>query len=214
MNLELHHFFILVAPGGAVAEKLQAIGMNLSVARSHPGQGTTNKRFDFANTSLELLWVHDETEARDGPGRGLRLAERAKSKTASPFGLVFTRKSGNEEEIPFPGWTYQPDYFPPPRHFHIGANSENLAEPLCIYMPFIQPGTARGGADNPQFGELHRLGLDMPVTAPSEVLRVIGGIAGLSLAYDTELLLKLEFGAENSRKNCDFRPHLPLAMSW
>lgn len=43
MNIELHHFFILVKPGGEVAELLSSIGMQEGTRNKHEGQGTSNR---------------------------------------------------------------------------------------------------------------------------------------------------------------------------
>ncbi len=69
MNLELHHFFILVKPGAEVTELLSSIGMREGTRNKHEGQGTSNRRFNFSYGTLELLWIHDEEEALNGPGR-------------------------------------------------------------------------------------------------------------------------------------------------
>ena len=139
MNLELHHFFILVKPGGGVADLLLSLGLPEGTRNKHEGQGTSNRRFNFSNGTLEILWVHDAVEAMDGPGRDMHFPERANISTACPFGLVFSRKDNLDLKIPFSGWTYQPDYFQAPMAFHIGENSKDIREPLCVYMPFVEP---------------------------------------------------------------------------
>ena len=92
MNLELHHFFILVKPSGEVADLLSLLGMPEGTRNKHEGQGTSNRRFNFSNGTLEILWVHDVQEAMDGPGRDMFFPERVGSPTACPFGLIFNRK--------------------------------------------------------------------------------------------------------------------------
>ncbi len=93
---------------------------------------------------LEFLWGRDANEAKTVPVQGLRFLERVTNPTASPFGMIFI--PGNDQgspTMPFPGWHYQPDYCPPPKGFHVGANSKNLLEPLCFYFPFHDPGVPR-----------------------------------------------------------------------
>lgn len=102
---------------------------------THPGQGTANRRFFFANAMLELLWVYDATEAATGPACRFRFPERASDPAASPFGLIFRRTDEACLDSPFPGWKYEPDYLDPPLYLHVGDNSENILEPLCVYMP-------------------------------------------------------------------------------
>ena len=45
-------------------------------SNSHPGQGTTNRRFFFRNAMLALLWIYDAEEAKSEPIRPTRLWER------------------------------------------------------------------------------------------------------------------------------------------
>jgi hypothetical protein len=54
----------------------------------HPGQGTANRRFFFANAFLELLWIADEEEVRNGK-RAHHAARAPERGDASPFGICF-----------------------------------------------------------------------------------------------------------------------------
>lgn len=55
MALKLDHFFILVDRGAAQADLLLDFGLTEGEPNSHPGQGTSNRRFCFANAMLEML---------------------------------------------------------------------------------------------------------------------------------------------------------------
>ncbi len=114
MHFELDHFFILTKPGGTEADLLQSYGLREGEPNRHPGQGTANRRFFFANAMLELLWVCDEAEALNSPADHLRLVERSnwRENRASPFGICFRPVDTNPIETPFPGWTYRPSYLP------------------------------------------------------------------------------------------------------
>jgi hypothetical protein len=46
-----------------------AFGLTEGMSNSHPEQGTANRRYFLRNAMLELLWVHDEREARSSPLR-------------------------------------------------------------------------------------------------------------------------------------------------
>ncbi len=100
MNLELDHVFILVEPEAKVADLLLAKGIREGRGNQHPGQGTSNRCFYFANGMLEFLWVHDAEEAFNGFGRDLYLSERAKDPLASPFGVILRRKDNSSLEMP------------------------------------------------------------------------------------------------------------------
>ncbi len=132
--LRLDHLFIIVSPQAPEADALVDIGLKEGRGNSHTGQGTSNRRFFFNNTTLEFLYLHDIAEAMNGAGKELRLVERAINVEGSPFGLV-ARWSDPHSEPDFPHWKYQPDYFPEPMAFFVGNNSNNFSEPLCICMP-------------------------------------------------------------------------------
>jgi hypothetical protein len=64
MTFELDHLFICTKVGAAKAERLIALGLVEGSSSTHPGQSTANRRFFFRNAMLELLWVHNQEEAR------------------------------------------------------------------------------------------------------------------------------------------------------
>ena len=65
----LDHVFVLTEPGAEIAERLIDIGMVEGSANTHPGQGTSNRRFFLENFTIELAYVSDENEAKNGAGR-------------------------------------------------------------------------------------------------------------------------------------------------
>ena len=224
MKLELHHFFILVEPGAEVAELLSELGMQEGERNTHEGQGTSNRRFNFANSTLELLWLHDENEAVNGPGRDMLLAERAKSHTASPFGIIVNRKDILTPEaaidMPFQGWKYKPVYFETARTpgwaFHIGANSKNLLEPLCVHMPFVEPAKSVDSLE-PVKGVLNtvtHVHMYTPSDPMSEVLHKVGEADRLSISYGDEHLMEVTFDNNQHRQTRDLRPDIPLIIYW
>jgi hypothetical protein len=214
MNLELHHFFILVKPGAEVAELLLSIGMHEGTRNKHEGQGTSNRRFNFSNGTLELLWIHDEEEALNGPGRGMCLAERARNKKACPFGIIVNRKDNSSLEMPFEGWKYQPVYFTPPWAFHIGANSKNLIEPLCVYMPFIEPGMSSGSTENRDMGAISKVKVYTPAEPMSKVLSIMNTADRISIEHGNTHLMEVTFDDNKAGLSKDFRPDIPLIVHW
>ncbi|MEO0814134.1 MAG: VOC family protein, partial [Myxococcota bacterium] len=62
--LELDHVFVMISDGVRQHRALEALGLVETYRRIHPGQGTKNICYAFENAFLELLWVHDEHEAR------------------------------------------------------------------------------------------------------------------------------------------------------
>lgn len=214
MNLQLDHVFILVKPEAAVADRLLESGFQEGPSNTHPGQGTVNRRFYFANGMLEFIWVRDAHEAKTGPGRELRFPERSEDPTASPFGVIFVPGKDNASpDIPFPGWHYQPAYFPPPRGFHVGANSHNLTEPLCFYFPFHDPGVPRPQPErNPQ--RIAAVVISTPSTDTEGVLALASKCDRLSICSGPEHLMEITLDNHAAGHTEDYRPALPLILRW
>lgn len=211
MSLVLDHCFILVRPGAPEAERLVAGGLIEGPGNRHPGQGTANRRFFFANGMLELLWLADPAEAENGPGRGLSFGERARASGASPFGLILRDAAGAGGTPPFDGWRYQPDYLPPPDAFHVGSNSGELREPLCIYMPFA-PAPPTLDAESVNARRIERVRVGTPVRTGSRVLDRLAAVGGLEIATACEHLLEITLDGAGARDAVDFRPDLPLRL--
>jgi hypothetical protein len=212
MNLELDHFFILTDPGAAVGDLLVSLGIEESFSRDHEGQGTSNRRFPLSNSMLELLWVRDADEASAGAGKKLLFSERANSALASPFGLILTRKDNSSETMPFDGWEYQPDYFDPPMAFHIGDNSKIIREPLCIYVPFMEPISRT--VEKGTFKSISNVRISVPVEEMSGTLSVSSTAEGLELLCGAEHLMEITYDNGQSGLTKDLRPTLPLIINW
>jgi len=212
MGLELDHVFILVKPEAIVAGLLLSIGMKESFSRDHKGQGTSNRRFEFSNGMLELLWVRDAEEAMNGPGRDLHFLKRTENPLFSPFGIILRKKRNAYKKLPFDGWRYQPDYFMPPMSFHVGINSKNFIEPLCIYAPFIEVSSrkmARGTFNAISNVKIHTIAKDT-----SDILNIMDKIDRLSIVKGNEHLMGITFDEGRSGLSKDFRPDLPLIIHW
>ncbi|MBE7384629.1 MAG: VOC family protein [Leptolyngbya sp. SIO1E4] len=214
MNMTLDHVFILVEPKAKVGDRLLEHGFREGPSNTHPGQGTANRRFYFANGMLELIWVQDADEARNGPGRNLHFSERAKDPTASPFGVIFVpRKDNASPDMPFPGWHYQPAYFPSPKGFHVGANSKNLLEPLCFYFPFHDPGVPKPQPHrNPQ--TISEIIIVIPSTDTEGVLALASQTERLLMRSGQKHLMEITLDHHDSGRTEDYRPALPLILRW
>lgn len=216
MNLELDHVFILTKPKAKVADLLLELGFEESFSRDHLGQGTSNRRFVFSNGMLEFLWVRDEAEANNGPAKNLNFPARSKP-NATPFGIVLTRKDNDSLTMPFSGWAYEPDYFKPPHTpkqlaFHIGENSTDLNEPLCIYVPFIEP--KQRTIEKGTFKSISHVKVFTKNTEISTTLKVVDNADRLSIASGTEDLMEITFDDHKQNNSHDFRPHIPLVIHW
>lgn len=212
MQLELDHLFILTTQPKEAGDCLVKLGLKESFSRDHKGQGTSNRRFEFSNGMLELLYIRDENESRTGPASGLHLPERTQTSTASPFGLIMTKLHNDEGDMPFDGWAYQPDYFPAPNAFHVGDNSNQLNEPLCIYVPFMGPktrGTAIGG-----FTRLSKVEIGVPSQPWSSPLTQTNNAERLTIFENDRHLAIVTLDGGKHGLSKDFRPALPLVIKW
>jgi len=210
--MELDHFFILSEHPADHAGILSDIGLVEGTPKDHPGQGTSNRRFFFYNSALELLYVRDANEADAGPGRRLRFPDRFNDPRSSPFGLI-TRDHSSETN-PFAGWLYQPDYFQRGYRFLVGENSDQLEEPLCVHMPFNFPRPTGQPESNEPFTWVTQLRIHVPVSIPSDVLKRVSEIRQISLVANAPHLLEVVFNNEMKGQLRDLRPDLPLLIRW
>ena len=75
--------------GAPQAEEFVRFGLREGPPNRHPGQGTANRRFAFANAMIELLWVNDAEEAQSECSRRTQLWEKwpGREGKASPFDI-------------------------------------------------------------------------------------------------------------------------------
>lgn len=139
MTLCLDHIFVCTSVGAPEAQALLDAGFIEGSRNVHPGQGTSNRRFFFEHGFLELLWVHDETEATSARTGPTRLWERwlLRDSHANPFGICFSSKSETEHPLPFASWAYEPPYLPKGKQIHFARGSA-LSEPELFALSWPQ----------------------------------------------------------------------------
>lgn len=155
MALHLHHVFICTSLGAPEAQELLDAGLVEGSSNTHVGQGTANRRFFFESGFLELIWVHDEREARSELVAPTKLWDRCseRGKAANPYGLCFSSVDGADSMLPFRTWEYRPDYLPGDRSFRFADNLP-LSEPEVFVLSWPQ------GQSSPKSEPLtHPLGL-------------------------------------------------------
>ena len=89
MSFELDHFFVCANVGAPEAVQVAALGLLHGPSGTHPGQGSANRCFAFHNTYLELIWIHNDVEARSPLTQTIRLFDRwaGRANAACPFGI-------------------------------------------------------------------------------------------------------------------------------
>jgi hypothetical protein len=210
--LSLDHVFILVSPSAPEADALLDIGLLEGSSNEHPGQGTSNRRFFMANTTLELLFINNIAEAVNGAGKKLQLVERAIDAEASPFGLV-TRSTQPDVLPAFSHWRYQPDYFPAPMRFLVGKNSNNFAEPLCICMPPELPMPSKAPRPSNTEWYLTRVDISIPGSKSSPVLNAFSCDGFVQVQHNKDHHMHLVFNdAKTASKH--FFPEMQLSIEY
>ena len=222
MTFEIDHIFVCTAEGAPEANRLIALGLTEGEPNTHPGQGTSNRRFFFRNAMFELIWVHDEDEARSSATRRTRLFERwrRRAEDACPFGVCF-RPSVDTAGPPFAGWKYAPAYLPPSLAIHIGNNSETLAEPMLFHMTFgsrpdkVPESTRQPLEHRIGFREITRLRWIRPghISMSPEVAAVFSS-ESLSVASGPSHALEIGFDHESKGNAVTLAPEMPVTFYW
>ncbi len=218
--MEFDHLFICVDKPAREAEQLIAFGLTEGTSNCHPGQGTENRRFFFQNSFIELLFVADHDELNSDLTKPTKLHERFPLRAAnvSPFGVCF-RPTTERSDVPFPSWSYQPQYLP--EHLDVKVAQSPSSEPMWFYLSF---GSRPDSASNDKRQALmHDCGFkhitSIKVSAPlieslSEPAIAINNLPGVEFVDEQEHLLSIGFDGEAQGKARDFRPSLPLIFQW
>jgi hypothetical protein len=211
--VEIDHAFIACRPGGPEAGALLAQGFVEGSPNTHPGQGTANRRFFFANFMLELIWIADQAEATSEQTRQTRLWERCSAPDGadSPFGILF-RSDGDQSAPPFETWAYFPSYLPAGMAIEF-AEGTTLQEPELIYLPFLRghKSTAEPTQHRLGFHRLRSLAVGVRnLAALSHAALAAQRLGQLRYFASDRPLLELHF--EGSKAHLDLRPALPLVL--
>lgn len=223
MAVELDHLFVCSAVRAPEAELLIDAGLAEGTGNVHPGQGTANRRFFFANAMLELIWVDDPAETRsDAVARtGLWQRWSGRNQGACPFGVCFRPVQGSAGRPPFDTWQYRPPYLPPQLAIDVATSSRVSNEPFLFHVAFgMRPDQAPLERRQPiehaaGVRELTRLHLAGPfATKRSPELEAALATGCLTLGSAAEYRMELEFDRAEQGRTVDFGPQLPLLMRW
>lgn len=214
MRIELDHLFVCSARGAPEADELVRFGLLEGSPNQHPGQGTANRRFAFANAMLEFLWVSDAGEAQSEKTRRTLLWERwsGREAGASPFGICVRPAGLEHREPPFPAWEYRPAYLPHPLEMHIAETG--VEEPMWVYLNFLRRADReRHFVDHPVgVREITGLFLTTPTPLRSTASQRIIENKILSSRDGLVPVLEIEFDHNQRDQVVDFRPRLPLVF--
>jgi Glyoxalase-like domain len=222
MSFELDHIFICTSVGAPEADRLAAFGLTEGTPNEHPGQGTANRRFFFANAYLELLWVNDPVAAQSDLVQRTHLWQRwaGRKEGACPFGLGFRPTAKQEREVPFSSWEYRPPYLPTPLSISVGRNAAVVIEPMLFWLGFARrPDSRPLGERQPMehasgVREITRLAFTSPGSGVSPELQAVVHSGLIQRCLGADYLLELGFDGEMLGRRMDFRPELPLVLCW
>ena len=218
--MQIDHVYIRAYAGAPEAQLLREFGLTEGTANTHPGQGTANRRFFFANAFIELLWMADREEITSAQTQPTMLFERlaCDDMRTSPFGVCF-RPSG-DGALPFPAWAYRPGYLPAGMQVDIGSNTP-LSEPMWFHLSFA---TAPAAWPPERQQPLHHpAGLEritsLSITLPkgsqlSPAAHAVAASGDITLIEGDAHLLEIEFDAGKRGLVHDFSPHLPLRLRY
>jgi hypothetical protein len=222
MAFEFDHLFIFTEVGAHEADRLVSFGLVEGTPNIHPGQGTANRCFFFHNAMLELLWVHDPEEAKSELIYPTRIWERWENRNdgVCPIGICLRPALGSSNTVAFSSWAYSPPYLPETLSIAIGTNSNVLTEPMLFQTPFSKRPdqyTTKAPPLKHHFGlrEITRVELVSPASdSLSPEFQAVVDTNQVRVRLGAEYYVELGFDGEVQGHQVDFRPELPLLMSW
>lgn len=194
---------------------MRAFGLTEGSGNTHPGQGTANRRFFFANAFLELLWIADEEEVSSPVTAPTMLRERLSGGDAAPFGICF-RPSATAPDAAFSTFDYQPSYLPPGMAIQIASDAP-LSEPMWFFLatasaPAHWEGARRQPLDHAA-GLRHITAVRCTRPAPA-MLSQAAKASGIDFVDGDGHLLEISFDNQAGGQIKDFRPLLPVVFRY
>lgn len=218
--MELDHLFLFThAPEGA-AEALRRFGLTEGAPNTHPGQGTSCRRFFFHNAYLELLSVTSEKEIKSPAIAPTKLWERSQYPQTGycPFGLCFRSSTLVFEE----GWHYHPPYLPEGLFINVASNTNHPVEPMLFELPFSNtapkdytPGRQQPLQHEKGFTEITQVTLILPTTKHlSPSIKKVIHQSPVLITEGNSYLMELELDGGRKDKMQDFTSLMPLIIRW
>lgn len=216
MPIALDHIFICCEPGGLEAEELLALGLIEGSRNTHPGQGTSNRRFFFHGGFIELLWVSNPSQAQSSLTAPTRLWDRwtGRASSACPFGIAFSPTGTFVPQPPFETWPYRPAYLPADKAI-LFAQGTSLQEPELFYLAWPSPQASSAQQPKHHTSPLVRMQA-VSVGLPNGSIRSsaaqaanAAGLIQFHESRDSELIVRFE---ASSTVSFDLRPTLGLVL--
>jgi hypothetical protein len=131
--MEIDHVFMFVDRDGPELAQLMHLGLTVTYQREHPGQGTANACFCFANMFLELLWMDDPKAALTTPivRSGLEPRSRWREAGTCPFGLAWRGDAAGA----IPTWPFAPPYLPNGVAIDVATDGDDPRQPMMFTFP-------------------------------------------------------------------------------
>ncbi len=206
MPFELDHIFILTSRGAPEADGLSS-HLTEGAPNTHPGQGTSCRRFFFNTNYLELLYVDNPADAQSALTKPTHLYTRWLSRSATcPFGLILRPTTSAPTTPPFPTFQYNPTYLQPNLSLHIATKAAELKEPLFTYLPIHR---AAPFQSSPRLSAAHFYG-PWPEN-PSPAFAAISALATVKFLCAPTYHLELSLD-NRTQQTVDLRPVLPLIL--
>lgn len=225
MPFEIDHVFVCVgddAQADAAIAALSEFGLDLTMRKTHRGQGTRNVSAIFDNAYLELLFPTDDVALGSELVAPLMLRERMdwRETGACPFGVSLRHLATSEDNAAVRFWAYAPPYLPEGMSIPIVTPRGSPDEPLVFLSRSPAPIDLPADRQPPliQRGERRRLtGLRIEgsdATSISAEARAVLADAGVVLQAASQPHVELEWdgGGEGHRR--DFSAVLPLSIRW
>jgi len=225
--LELDHIFIFTEVEAPGANRLIDIGLTEGSRNTHPGQGTSNRRFFFHNMFLEFLWVHDEKEVQSPVIAPTQLWERFDHRVSgfSPFGFCFRETDPDREPDPVfaDAIAYKPPYLPEGLQIDVIDSQGPTSEPMLFRTPFKSGPPANYPSEKREklyhltgVKEITKVIVKVPIfTKMSPELEALSNKVDILRVDRTDYhFMIVEFDQGPHEHMHDFRPRLPLMIRW
>jgi len=224
--MELDHIFIFTDIPEQVASSLTQFGLTEGTPNTHPGQGTSCRRFFFHNAYFELLWVSNEEEIKNPSTAQMKLWERSQfTKTGyCPIGLCFRNagQSNNNTALIFDdGWQYKPSYLPEGLYINIASNINFPQEPLLFEFYRVATKDSPGQKLQPinhkkGFQEITKVNLMLPSDTDhlSGAMKKVISNSIVRVTEGENYSLALEFDDGKYGKTEHFNNVIPFSILW